>query len=96
MLEALKNVMVTAAVMAVACTMLEFILPKGKLKTTVTIAAGLIFLLSIAGPIISLLGGGADISFSLPHEEKAAERPMDYEAWLSGLYAQSALEPFTS
>lgn len=55
MLDSLYSVTMLTAAMAVLCALLECMIPQGKLKSTVLLAIGVIFLLSIAAPIAGLL-----------------------------------------
>jgi len=76
----------TVAAMAVICTLMEFCMPGGKLKGSVRMAAGLLFVLAIAQPIVRLASEGA-AAFPTAHAGKSTRQtPVDHEEWLRTLY----------
>ncbi|HWR23037.1 MAG TPA: stage III sporulation protein AF [Feifaniaceae bacterium] len=54
----LYQITLLIAGMAVVVTLLEVLIPQGKLKKTVLFAIGLVFLLSVSAPIVRLVTSG--------------------------------------
>ncbi|OQB25209.1 MAG: hypothetical protein BWY11_00539 [Firmicutes bacterium ADurb.Bin182] len=54
-MESMMSTVVTIAAMAVVCMLLEMLLPKSALKSSVAIIIGIAFLLTAAEPIIGLI-----------------------------------------
>ena len=54
-MEALMDTVMTIASMAVICMLLELLLPKSALKSSVMIIIGVVFLITAATPIIELI-----------------------------------------
>ncbi len=92
-MEALYEITHTIAAMAVVCTLAEFILPKGKLHSSVTLAVGLLFVLAIATPIVSLFTDleAADIS-SYIEQAPMIEHQQTHEDYLAQIYGRAMQE----
>lgn len=53
-MERLLNTVITVAAMAIFCMLIEYLLPEGRLKKTVSVVIGVVFVISLAVPVISL------------------------------------------
>lgn len=76
----------TVAAMAVICTLMEFCMPSGKLKGSVRMAAGLLFVLAVAQPIVRLAAEGAAALPAAYAVEPTRRTTVDHEEWLRDLY----------
>ena len=87
-MEVIYRATLTVAAMAVLTALLEFLLPQSKLKPCVSIAIGIIFVLSIAAPVVSLCAGrtiAPDFS-ALPFDKQPEQEAPSYQAFMEGLY----------
>ncbi len=91
MQTSLYQITLLIAGVAVVTTLLEVLIPQGKLKKTVMFAVGLVFLLSIAAPIARLVTSAP--SLRLFQSEEAPKSTTDpgttYEELLRKYYEQS-------
>lgn len=89
MQQALYRLTMLIAGMAVIATLFETLIPRGKLRNTVLLALGIVFLLAVAEPLVSLLRGA---SFDLPVSAQpgiAATQAPTHEDLLRGYYEQA-------
>ena len=91
MLSSLYSVTMFTAAMAVLCALVETMIPQGKLKSTVLLAIGVVFLLALAAPIESLVRTQAP-GWETEGTQIAQQTqpPATYEGLLRGYYEQSA------
>ena len=89
MQQALYRLTMLIAGMAVVSTLFEAIIPRGKLRNTVLLAVGLVFLLAVAEPLLSLFRSGAfDLPVSAQTNIETTQAPT-HEELLRGYYEQA-------
>lgn len=89
MQQALYRLTMVIAGMAVIATLFETLIPRGKLRNTVLLAVGIVFLLAVAEPLVSLLRGGSfELPVSAPASIAATHAPT-HEDLLRGYYERA-------
>ncbi len=95
MLNELYSTTKMVASMAVLCVLLEALIPQGKLKNSVLLAVGIIFLLSIAQSLTQLVN--MDIPTALMQEDPspygfAGEKPPTHNELIEHYFEQAATQ----
>ena len=91
MQNALYQITLLIAGTAVVTTLLEVLIPQGKLKKTVLFAIGLVFLLSIAAPIGGLVNSASTLELFTENNGAHSSVPQatpNYEELLRKYYEQ--------
>ncbi|MDL2258536.1 hypothetical protein LJC42_05225 [Eubacteriales bacterium OttesenSCG-928-K08] len=93
MLEVLYSFAMHIAAMAVLCVLAEFLIPRGKIKSTVQLCVGIIFVLSIAGYLTGSMQGeawlfDADVSKQMEQLPPASEA-FNHEELIKDYYRKS-------
>ena len=86
MLSSLYSVTMFTAAMAVLCALMETMIPQGKLKSTVLLALGIVFLLAIASPLAGLLQEPPALAAGAMQDASGLEQQTTYEDLLRGYY----------
>ncbi len=86
MLSSLYSVTMVTAAMAVLCALMETMIPQGKLKSTVLLALGIVFLLALASPLAGLLQEPPTLAAGAMQDASALEQQTTYEDLLRGYY----------
>jgi ammonia channel protein AmtB len=87
MLSSLYSVTMVTAAMAVLCALMETMIPQGKLKSTVLLALGIVFLLALASPLAGLLQEPPTLAAGAMQDTFALEQQTThYEDLLRGYY----------
>lgn len=86
MLSSLYSVTMFTAAMAVLCALMETMIPQGKLKSTVLLALGIVFLLALASPLAGLLQEPPTLAASAMQDASGLEQQTTYEDLLRNYY----------
>lgn len=86
MLSSLYSVTMFTAAMAVLCALMETMIPQGKLKSTVLLALGIVFLLALASPLAGLLQEPPTLATGAMQDASGLEQQTTYEDLLRSYY----------
>ena len=90
MLSSLYSVTMFTAAMAVLCALLETMIPQGRLKSTVLLAIGIVFLLALAAPISDLIRQEpVSLETGIKQDVQGTKQSPTYEGLLKGYYEDS-------
>ncbi len=78
-------------VMALLCAIAEFLLPAGNIKKSAMIGIGMLFVLSMALPVVNVLTGEEIGTAALWRETitEDAKTQITHEQWLEGIYSSA-------
>lgn len=86
MLSSLYSVTMFTAAMAVLCALMETMIPQGKLKSTVLLALGIIFLLALASPLAGLLQEPPTLAASAVQNNSSIDQDTTYDDLVRSYY----------
>lgn len=91
-MSSLYSVTMFTAAMAVLCALMETMIPQGKLKSTVLLALGIVFLLALASPLAGLLQEPPVLSAGAVQNSTDWRQQTTYEDLLRGYYEISVAD----
>jgi len=88
----LLEYIITITAAAMVCTLMEYLFPKGSLKSSVRIGTGIVFLLVISTPLVASCTNN-NLSAVIPEIPaiNTAQLPRSHYEWLKELYEKQGM-----